>query len=81
MKVKSLRRISNFPPEGGVIPALIETVLPFNVVTLRLVKLAEKVGTTAAGNQASAGTVGLVLIARSSAQSLAKWIAYSTMSG
>src|ERR1035437_3732119 len=81
MKAKSLVRTSNPPPGGGVTPALIVTVVPVTAVTVRMFRFASTVGATGAGNQASTGTVALVLIARSSAQSFAKAIAYSTKSG
>src|ERR1035438_9116780 len=77
IKAKSRSRISNPPPVGGVTPALIDTVLPFSAVTVSVLRLARRVGAIGAGSHASAGTVALVLMARSSAQSLAKAIAYS----
>jgi len=75
MKAESRVRISKPPPLGGVIPVLIPTVLPFSVVTVILVKFASTFGAIGAGNQVSSGTVKLVLMARSSAQSLANAIA------
>src|ERR1700722_937901 len=81
IKAKSRRRISNPPPDGGVTPVLTATVVPFSVVTVNAFRLASTVGATGAGSQVSAGTAELVLMARSSAQSLANRIAYSTRSG
>src|ERR1700722_4896866 len=75
MKAKSRLRISKPPPVGGETPVLMATVLPLRVVTLSAVRLASGVSATGAGSHASAGTVALVLMARSSAQSLAKAIA------
>ncbi len=44
-------------------------------------QIGQYVGATSAGSHVSAGTVALVLMAKSSAQSLANAIAYSTKSG
>src|ERR1035437_991304 len=81
MNAKSLVRTSNPPPVGGVTPALIVTVVPVTAVTVSVLRFASTVGATGDGNQASTGTVALVLMAKSSAQSLANAIAYSPKSG
>src|SRR5579871_2986661 len=72
-KQLSRRRISKPPPRGGGgVPVLMVTLLPAIAVTVSEARLGKYVGETGAGNHASAGTVALVLMARSSAHSLAK---------